>query len=273
LKTQFAEARRGSREAVARTRTLLKLGIIMLGSIRRLAAQSFVASVALCLLPLAVQAGTINVILGNMDVSYLGSSAGGTGSFFDAMGGHSGGTQTPGTADEISTATFEFDNVSQGTLVSSNPPLLYGDLKIDGVGATIPKGVFQTNAGNNGGGFGYDFFTSDGYLIQLGIDKISYIVNNGIFFFFGSATLDLNSQALPFGLKFTSPTVDFSFTATSVSLPAGNPINMAMGSGAFTITGEGTNVPEPALATVLASSSLAMVAFASLKRRRSVSRQ
>jgi hypothetical protein len=203
-------------------------------------------------LPMAVQAGTINVILGNMDVSYLGSAAGGTGSFFDAMGGHSGGSQVPGTADEITTATFEFDNVSQGTLVSSNPPLLYGDLKIDGVGASLPKGSFQANAGNNGGGFGFDFFTSDGYLIELGIDKISYFLDNGIFLFFGTGSVNLVTQNLPFNLEFTSPTVNFSFTATSVSTPQGSPVTLAMGSGAFTITGEG-EIPEPTLAVLLSS--------------------
>ena len=218
-------------------------------------------------LPMAVQAGTINVILGNMDVSYLGSAAGGTGSFFDAMGGHSGGTQVPGTADEITTATFELNNVSQGTLLNSNPPLLYGDLKIDGVGASIPKGVFQANAGNNGGGFGFDFFTSNGYLIELGIDKISYFLDNGIFLFFGTATVDLATQNLPFNLAFTSPTVNFSFTATSVSTPQGSPVTLAMGSGAFTITGEGALVPEPTLA-VLLSSGLAIAGLTLYRRRR-----
>ena len=217
--------------------------------------------------PPDLQAGTINVILGNMDVSYLGSAAGGTGSFFDAMGGHSGGSQAPGTADEITTATFELDNVLQGTLMNSNPPLLYGDLKIDGVGASIPKGVFQPVAGNNGGGFGFDFFTSDGYLIEHGIDKISYILEKNIFFFFVTASVILATQNLPFNLEFTAPTVNFSFTATSVSTPAGSPVTLAMGSGAFTITGEGEiPIPEPAVAMLLSSG--LVIAGLTLPRRR-----
>lgn len=243
----------------------------MLESIRRRAAQVVFVAVAAFSLPVVVQAGTINVILGNMDVSYLGSAAGGTGSFFDAMGGHSGGSQAPGTADEITTATFELDNVLQGTLVNSDPPLLYGDLKIDGVGASIPKGVFQANAGNNGGGFGFDFFTSDGYLIELGIDKISYILDNNIFFFFGTASVNLATQNLPFNLEFTAPTVNFSFTATSVSTPAGSPVTLAMGSGAFTITGEGEiPIPEPAVAMLL-SSGLAIAGLTLPRRRRNSS--
>jgi hypothetical protein len=249
----------------------LKLGIIMLGSIRKRAAQIVFVTVAAFSLPMAVQAGTINVILGNMDVSYLGTAAGGTGSFFDAMGGHSGGSQVPGTADEITTATFELDNVSQGTLLNTDPPLLYGDLKIDGVGASIPKNVFQVNGGNNGGGFGFDFFTSDGYLIELGIDKISYIIDNNIFFFFGTASINLATQNLPFNLEFTAPTVNFSFTATSVSTPAGSPMTLAMGSGAFTISGEGERpIPEPALA-VLLSSGLTIAGVTLYRRRRNIS--
>lgn len=213
-------------------------------------------------------AGTINVILGNMDVSYLGSAGGGTGSFFDAMGGHSGGNQNPLTSDSISTATFELDNTVQGTLVSSNPPLLYGDLKIDGIGPTITKNVFQPTTAGNGGGFGFDFFTSDGYLIELGIDKISYIVGDGIFFFFGTASINLGTQNLPFDLAFTSPTVNFSFTATSVSVPGTQPIISAIGSGAFTISGEGERlVPEPATGMLLGSS-LVLAGLTVFRRRR-----
>ncbi len=222
----------------------------MLEPIGRRAVQSLLVMMAVACLPSAAPAGSINVILGNMDVSYLGSAAGGTGALFDAMGGLSGGLLAPATADEITTATFELNNVVQGSLMNG-PTSLYGDLKIDGVGASIPKNTFLPSIGTNGGGFGFDFFTSDGFKLRLGITSISAFINDGIFLFFGTASVDLNDQNLPFNLEFTSPTVQFSFTATSVSVPNVSPITLAMGSGAFTITGEGQLIPEPATALML----------------------
>jgi hypothetical protein len=227
-------------------------------------------------MPLAAEAGTINVVIGVQNVIYLGSEAGNTGSIFDTPGGRGRAREVPtdlAKASQVATASFELDNILQGTLLNSNPPTLYGDLKVDGVGAQIPKGPPGVlNVGNNGGGFGYDFFTSDGYLIELGIDELSQLViSDGIFLFYGTATVNLASQNLPFNLEFTSQTVSFSYTATSVTVPSGGPgtnIDNALGRGAFTITGEGGRViPEPAV-TVLLGSALVTAALALHRRRR-----
>jgi hypothetical protein len=241
-----------------------------IGIILRRATQSFLFALVAFALPMMVDAGTINIIIGDQNVVYLGTEAGNTGSIFDTPGGHGGGNETPVTASQVTTATFKLDGDVEGTLLNSNPPLLYGDLRVDGVGNQVPKGTFQANVGNNGGGFGFDFFTTDGHLVELGIDELSgLLIGDGIFFFHGTATVNLLSQILPFNLEFTSPTVSFSYTATSVSVPLGGPgtlINMALGSGAFTITGEGIKVHEPA-ATILLASGLGIAGLAWNRRR------
>jgi hypothetical protein len=240
------------------------------GFIRGRASKSFLVALIVFALPMAAGAGSINIIIGDQNVVYLGSEASKTGSIFDTPGGRSGGTQLPATASEVTTATFKLDSAVLGTLLNSDPPNLYGDLKVDGVGATVPKGQFQSNVGSNGGGFGYEFFTSDGYLVELGINTLSnLLIGDGIFFFHGTGTVNLATQNLPFNLEFTSSTVSFSYTATSVSVPGGTPgtpINMALGSGAFTITGEGI-IPEPAVTTMI-SSGLVAAGLALSRRRR-----
>lgn len=252
---------------------------MLFGFLRRRATQSFLVAMTVFALTVAAEAGTINVVIGVQNVVYSGTEAGNTGSIFDTPGGRGRARSDPfdpNKASQVATATFELDNVVQGTLLNNNPATLYGDLKVDGVGAQIPKGPPGViNVGTNGGGFGYDFFTTDGYLIELGIDKLSQLViGDGIFLFYGTGTISLATQNLPFNLEFTSQTVSFSYTATSVAVPSGGTgtnIDQALGRGAFTITGEGGKViPEPSV-TVLLGSALVTTALALHRRRRSSS--
>jgi hypothetical protein len=154
--------------------------------------------------------------------------------------------------------------------LNEDPPLLYGDLKVDGVGNPIPKGIVKPNAGTNTG-FGYDFFTSDGYLVELSISTLTnLLIGDGVFFFHGTATVDELSQNLPFNLAFTSPTVFFTYSASYVVVPTGGPgtpILSALGTGSFHITGEGHLIPEPAV-TMLAGSGLVVGILALHRRRR-----
>jgi hypothetical protein len=123
---------------------------------------------------------------------------------------------------------------------------LHADLRVDAVGASIPLGVFQPSVGNNGGGFGLDFFTEGAAnSLQLGITNVSMLLSQGVFFFTGQATL--RSQNLPFGLAFdASKPIYFSYTATLPGITNGgaSPAASAIGSGAITISGE--LIPEPA---------------------------
>lgn len=245
---------------------------MLFGILCRRATRNFLVLMTIFALPMAAEAGSINIIIGDQNVVYLGSEAGNTGSIFDTPGGRSGGSESAATASQVTTATFKLDGNVEGTLLNGNPPNLYGDLKVDGVGNQIAKGIFQPNVGSNGGSFGFDFFTSDGYLVELGIDKLGgLLIGDGIFFFHGTGTVNLATQNLPFNLEFTSQAVSFSYTATSVSVPGGGTgtlINQALGSGAFTITGEGVQIPEPSLTALLFGSSGTVAGLALYRRRR-----
>jgi hypothetical protein len=225
----------------------------MLGSIRRRAAQIVFSTVVACCLPLAASAATINVILSDMDVSYSGSTSGGV--LFDSMGGVAGGGMNPIMADEISTAVFEVDGNPVGTLPIAAEEI-YGDLRLINVGPTLAKNVFLPSVGANGGGFGFDLFTSSGFELRLGLTSVSLFINNNVFFFTGQANV-LPGQNLPFGLQFdeTQP-VQFSYTATLPAVQAGATTNSAMSSGAFTISG--IAIPEPATYAMLCSGLLAV---------------
>jgi hypothetical protein len=146
---------------------------------------------------------------------------------------------------------------------------LHGDLRVDGVGASIPLNTFQPSLGSNGGNFGFDFFTAGAAeSLQLGITNVSLLISPGVFFFTGQATV--RAQDLPFGLAFdTSKPIYFSYTATAPGVNGTSPTSMAIGSGAFTISGE--LIPEPATIALL-STALVVVGAGMLRRRSGVQR-
>lgn len=236
----------------------------MLEKIRGRAALGLLAAVAAICLPIGAQAATINIILSDMDVSYLGSSNGGV--LFDAMGGVPGGSLNPALADEISTAVFELDGNPVGTLMSGADDI-HADFRLINVGATITKNILNPSLGANGGGFGFDLFTDSGFQLQLGLTDVSLLITNNVFFFFGEASV-LPGQNLPFGLQFdTSQPVVFSYTATLPAVQAGATTNSAMGSGAFTISG--IAIPEPA---AIGLACMGIVGLGALRRSRSATR-
>jgi hypothetical protein len=242
----------------------------MIETIHRRASVRILVALAVLCLPLAAQGATINIILSDMDVNYLGSADEGAGALFDAVGGYAGGNLDENQADRIKTAVFERDGNIVGTLMDDAGAAddLHSDLRVDAVGASIPLNVFQPSLGNNGGNFGFDFFTEGaGNSLQLGITNVSLLISPGVFFFTGQATL--KSQDLPFGLAFdTSKPIYFSYTATAPGVNGVSPTSMAIGSGAFTISGE--LIPEPATIGLLALGLTALVAGA-IRRRSAVS--
>lgn len=204
--------------------------------------------------PNTAHGGMINIILSGMDVSYLGTADGGNGALFDVMGGYAGGNLTPSESDDITTAVFQFDSSNVGTQVSTALNQMYGDLKVDGVGASVPLNVYQYAIGSNGNTFGFDWFDESGKSLRLNMDTVDMIISPGVFFFTGTATVA--SQNLPYGLEFdTSESVQFSYTATLPAIGGGgvSPTSLASGSGALTISGLGSEnkIPEPATVGLL----------------------
>lgn len=192
--------------------------------------------------PMLATAATINIIVSDVDVTYAGEQGVG-GAIFDVTGVN-GGSNNSSEADKVASAVFEKDMVSVATLMSGGGTDYYGDLRINGVGATVPLGSLN-NVGANGGNFGFDFFSSPGNVaFHLGIDKVDLLLTNGVLFFTGTAT-NVTDQNLPGGLKFdTSKPIYFSYTATLPGI-VGSPATMAVASGAMTISGTQL-IPEPA---------------------------
>ena len=225
-------------------------------------------------LPIVASAGTINIILSDVDVVYSGANFGG--SVYDVVG-HPGGNLNPAEADSIKTAVFEKDMVGVGAVMSGDAGFgqMHLDMKIDGVGNSLnslpapPGANFHPGIGSNGGGFGLDWFTTvGGYKLQLGIDSIDLLLSNGVFFFTGTATV--LGQSLPFGLAFDpNLPVVFSYTATLPGLMGpGNAITGAMGSGALTISGT-MIIPEPTTIG-LALVACSFAGFGATRRRRAI---
>lgn len=213
-------------------------------------------------LPLIASAGTINIILSDVDVTYAGDQGVG-GAIYDVTG-LNGGNKNTTEADKVSSAVFEQDMVPIANLMSGGGTDYYADLRIDGVGATVPLAGLN-NVGSNAGNFGFDFFSSPGNLaFHLGIDKIDLHLTNGVLFFTGTAS-NVTSQNLPGGMAFdTSKPIYFSYTATLPGI-VGSPATMAVASGAMTISG--TMIPEP---TTLATLALGLaISSVSCVRRRS----
>lgn len=232
----------------------------MLEFIGRRATQGVLAVVAACVICTASQAATINIILSDMQVSYLGNSDGGV--LFDSMGGTTGGNLNPALADSIATAVFNLDSATVDVLMDP-PTEISADLRLINVGPTLTKGLTPSHVGNNGGGFGFDLFTDDGALLRLGMTSVDLLVTDTVFFFTGQATL-LDQQNLPGGLAFdaTQPVV-FSYTATLPAVQGGGTTNAIMANGAFTISG--IAIPEPG-AMLLLCTALVVAGFATFRR-------
>src|SRR4051812_20290640 len=235
-----------------------------------------VAVLAVFCLPLVSSAGTINIILSELDMTYLGSAPGG-GSLFDSIA-QVGGTFNPALADSTETAVFELDNAVQGTLINNHTNnILYGDVRIDGIGPTIATdNSLKTNLGNVGYAYGIDWFTSagaGGSNLKLQVAKIDVLLTNGVMFFTGKA--NVVGQNLPFGLAFDpAQQVTFSYTATLPGISGGGgSTGSAISSGAMTISGlSAPPIPEPTSAVLLISAGGLMLG-AAFRRRDPKTRQ
>jgi|GEM_PF-4560277 len=218
-------------------------------------------------LPTTATAGTINVIVSNVDVQYSGGT---TGTLFE-VDDPDFGSSNPADSQVVTSAEFELDGVSQSLLM--NPPTnIWVDLLVPNLGPSLTLGSLQSDQGGGPGtdDFAFELFTGDGFSLQLGIDSINYvavdipIAGTGLFNFFAEAKV--LSQNLPAGLAFQEDVL-LSFIATDAAFLGGpNTTTGLLSSGALTITGQSV-VPEPASLTM---GVLGLLSIACLRQQRKV---
>ena len=219
-------------------------------------------------LPIVGTAGTISMFLTDFDVTYLGSATVG-GAIYDAISVNgANGSFNTNDADELQAASFKLDQTALGTLVDAPAPSaddMWGDLRVNGIGGTLPRNTVNSGRGNNDGTFGFDWFLKPknngggvGFFLRLGLTSMTVTLTDlppgaEAFTFSGLGTV--LSQNLPFGLAFdTTQQVAFSYTAPKAGLSGGSPATGALGTGAITITG--TQIPEPASIALLGTGGL-----------------
>lgn len=200
----------------------------------------------------SANAATINMFVGNMDVTFDGV----TGQLHD-LGDHDGGNLDESESRPVSSTEFEVDGVSQVILMDP-PDEQFADLLVTNLGSELTINSLEMNQGGTGSfEFGFDWFTDDGDFLQLGIDDISYtIVETGVAglnFFNLFASAKVLDQSLPDGLAFVEDVL-FSYTSTDVMLSQGQGggARLLLASGSATVTGD--LVPEPTAGYLLLAS-------------------
>ncbi|MEM8866179.1 MAG: hypothetical protein AAGF31_11605, partial [Planctomycetota bacterium] len=152
-------------------------------------------------------AGTINMIIGNVDVQFVGAADGGLlheVSDPDPVSDPAVMPPDPGEAQSVSSTEFEVDGVTPpGGLLMNPPDQLFLDLNVPNIGGTL---TFDTLVQDAGGPGIFTWFTSTGEFLRLEFDAINYTVVDiplpslGLFTFFTEATVV--SQDLPGALAF-----------------------------------------------------------------------
>ena len=159
------------------------------------------------------------------------------GSDITDAGDAAGGNGDPGESDELTSMTFELDDVVLGTLTAD----IHADVLIPGV--TIPAGGGATTSAGNGGFF--DLLTGGTYGLKLGVDSFDIFYTGGEIAIFGNGFATEAFNDLPFGpgiVPGTEVLISFS-TQVDVLTDNGDNVQTVASSG----TGEvrGPAVPEP----------------------------
>lgn len=203
----------------------------------------------LCPLTSTVDAGTINIILSDLDMIYNNQSGG---AIYD-MTGKPGGNMLEGESDPLQGAVFELDM----TPISGSPFMndMWGDFLLDGVGQ-LSKGLAFSTVGSNSDDFGFQWFDDSGHFLKLNFDQLEVAVTDFVMLITGVAS-SLEDQNLPGGLAFDpNQPIVVSYTAT-LPMTSGDPLEAVLASGAMTISG--TQIPEPASLALAAAATATFV--------------
>lgn len=210
---------------------------IMMWNFKRSACLCAVTAIALCLSGFA-QAGTISMIVSNFDVQYAGNSQ----KELHEVNDPDIGALDPDNneAQEVTTTTFRFDGALAADSPVTNPPTRqFVDMLVEDMPESLTLNSYEVNQGSSGV---LNWFTDDGDLLMLQFDSIDYLaLEHGVFSFFAEGTVV--SQNLSGGLEFDGD-VKLSYTSTD-AIYTDDDKHAIASSGALTISGEGTAIPEP----------------------------
>lgn len=203
----------------------------------------FVAAVAACL-PGAASAGTLNMIIGNVDIQFVG----GTEELFEVGDPDLAYDEMTmmfdqGEAQSVSSTEFEVDGVTPpGGLLMDPPDSIFIDFLVPNLGPTLAFGTLEQNQG--GPDAVLNWFSDSGEFLRLALDPITYSALSFPSFNLASlsivTTATVVDQNLPTDLPLGSEVL-VSYTATDAMFLGGG--GNALASGALTITGN--LIPEP----------------------------
>lgn len=184
----------------------------------------------------------LNLILGDVDFVYDGETQQITDTV-DPVAGNG----DPAEADPVATAVLEHGWLDPVLLLNTVSPM-HVDMQLEGLPSSLPLAaagpqMFTTE------GFGFEWFTDDGYYVQLSIPTANVWVTPFLMFVLSTEAIVVD-QNLPSDVEFDS-LVRFSFTSTIPEIEAGNGVMNATAttaSGAVTISGGSTIIPEPTTA-------------------------
>lgn len=191
-------------------------------------------------LPSFASAGTINMIVGNLDVQFSGAME-----RLIEVDDPDFGSLDPDNNDAqpVSSTEFTSTNPAVNIMLMDPPSDLFIDLLVDNMPSTLTFGSLQTVSGVDGK---LNWFNRAGESLLLTFDEISYTAVNfpafglGLFSFFAEGTVV--AQNLPGGLQY-SQDVLISYTSTDAVFTRGGGIGAAM-DGALTVSGQ-MAIPEP----------------------------
>ncbi len=224
-------------------------------------------------------AGTINLNMEGLDLMYDGPAN--VVRDLSSLGTPAGGNLDPDESDRLDAATFTFDDMVVEQYTASD--MIFADILVENLPGMITApdinsipdpGPVTFVLGDNQGGFGFDWFhVVDGSVessLELNFDQVVVtLMDTGAgdpIITISASTTNWTSFNLPGLLAFDPGTLlRFSYTAqnTAAAPNDAEAYDVVFGmKGVATISGEGTNIPEPSAAYLMLLGMGAAVAIA-----------
>jgi hypothetical protein len=211
---------------------------------------AFAAFCCIAFLPALSQAGTIQIDMSGVNLTYTDADGGGlgTGTLVDTGGG----------TDSLSVVTIDNEGTLVGTLTNPTTPLAF-DLSVSGIPSIlVPLPNSSTSVTAPAGG-SLELFVDGSSALDLDLDTVEVIYTRigvggfDIRLLFAGSVGEIISQDLPFDIAILDP-VTVSFNMQGTSTQSLGFLTSFVASGVGTLTAE--EVPEPATIAMLGLGSL-----------------